>query len=110
MLCHCDACNYTFEASVLHSKYDVPRKCPACRKKTVGNRVPAVRAATNIEIADYWKIQKEIMEELSNQLIPDDDTVENDNGQEITSIRLGAAFKKKDNKIRIPGLNSETDS
>lgn len=72
MLCHCDACNYTFESSVLHSKYEIPRRCPACRKNKVGDHVPAVRAATNIEIADYWRIHKEMMEELSSQLISDD--------------------------------------
>ncbi|MCD7825925.1 MAG: hypothetical protein LUH14_08195 [Clostridiaceae bacterium] len=67
LICHCDACNYTFEAGVLHSKYEVPGRCPDCGKKTV-NGVAAVRAATDFEIADYWRIQKEIMEEISDEL------------------------------------------
>lgn len=89
MICHCDACNYTFESSVLRTKYEVPTRCPDCGKKTVGKHVPAVRTATEEEIADYWKIQKEIMEEISGQLVTaDDESTERYNGQNnINTLR-----------------------
>lgn len=68
MICHCDACNYTFEASILHSKYEVPTRCPDCGKKTVGVHMPAVRAATDIEIAEYEENQRIVMEELYEEM------------------------------------------
>ena len=64
MLCHCDVCNYTFEASVLNSKYEVPKKCPKCRKITARKGVPAVRAASEDEIAEYRQSQLDDMEEI----------------------------------------------
>lgn len=64
MLCHCDACNYTFESSVLSSKYQIPKKCPECRKITVSKGVPAVRAATEDEIAEYRRSHLDDMEEI----------------------------------------------
>lgn len=68
MICHCDACNYTFEASVLHSKYDVPGRCPDCGKKTVGKNVPAVRPATKDEVTEYEREQKIVMEEMCEEM------------------------------------------
>ncbi len=68
MICHCDACNYTFDASVLHGKDNIPTRCPDCGKKTVGYKVPAVRAASEEEVAEYIENQRLVMEELSEQL------------------------------------------
>lgn len=68
MICHCDACNYTFESSVLRTKYEVPTRCPDCGKKTVGKHMPAVRAATEDEIQEYEKEQRLVMEEMYEDL------------------------------------------
>ncbi|MCD7825480.1 MAG: hypothetical protein LUH14_05910 [Clostridiaceae bacterium] len=68
MICHCDACQYTFNADLFHSKYDIPRRCPDCGKKTVGNKVPAVRAATEKEIEEYREDQRMVMEEMYEEL------------------------------------------
>lgn len=68
MICHCDACNYTFNAAVLHSKYDIPTRCPDCGKKTIGKGVAAVRAATDDEITEYEQDQQIVMEELYKEL------------------------------------------
>ena len=77
MLCHCDACNYTFESSVRSSKYEIPKKCPECRKITVSKGVPAVRAATEDEIAEYRRNQLDDMEEIFDILNGEADGKEN---------------------------------
>lgn len=66
-LCTCDACRYTFNPAVYKSKYTIPKRCPDCGKMKVGDN-PAVRAATEAEIADYWRIQAEVVNELG--LVP----------------------------------------
>lgn len=58
MICFCDCCHYTFSASSL------PNRCPDCGKQ-IHNEKPAVRAATGKEIAEYERIQQELMEEAS---------------------------------------------
>ena len=63
LLCTCDACRYTFNPSVYHSKYRIPKQCPDCGKMKVDGR-PAVREATEAEIANYWRIQEEMINEL----------------------------------------------
>lgn len=78
MLCHCDACNYTFESSVRSSKYEIPKKCPECRKITVSKGVPAVRAATDEEAAEYMREQQIEMEEMFDCLndgLSDEDSI-----------------------------------
>lgn len=50
MILTCDKCRYTFSAQSL------PERCPDCGAF-------AVRPATDEEIADYNRIQKEIAEE-----------------------------------------------
>lgn len=78
MICTCDACHYTFNASVVsYSKYNIPKSCPDCGKKTIrtaNGAVPAVRAATEEEIAEYQKNLLEIMEEMVADMaeFPDD--------------------------------------
>ena len=86
MLCHCDACNYTFEASVFHSKYEIPKKCPKCRKKSLGKGTPAVRAATDEEAAEYVREQQTEMEEMFD--------------------RLNDGLSDKDNIIPFPGCRN----
>ncbi len=68
MICHCDACNYTFNADLLHSKYEVPRRCPDCGKQTVAKRVLAVRAATEEEIEEYRNNQRIVMDKIYKEL------------------------------------------
>lgn len=67
LLCTCDACHYTFNPSLYHSKFRIPKRCPDCGKMKVDGR-PAVREATEAETADYWRIQEEIINDLG--LIP----------------------------------------
>lgn len=76
MICHCDACNYTFDTLSLHSKEELPTRCPDCGKKTVGHRSPAVRAATEAEIAEYWEDQRHVLEEMSALLNTENGEVE----------------------------------
>ncbi len=68
MICHCDACNYTFESPGLPGKYEIPGRCPDCGKKTVCN-MPAVRAATEMEIKDYEANQQIVLKELYEESI-----------------------------------------
>lgn len=56
MICFCDCCHYTFSAASL------PDRCPDCGKQ-IHNGVPAVRAATAKEIADYERIRQELIKE-----------------------------------------------
>lgn len=63
LLCTCDACRYTFNPAIYHSKYPIPKRCPDCGKMKY-NDGPAVRLATETEIEDYWRIQAEMVEEL----------------------------------------------
>lgn len=85
MKCHCDACNYTFEASVFHSKYEIPKKCPKCRKITVSKGVPAVRTATEEEAAEYMNLQLEIMEAAYKGLTVEENR-ENDGGDNVITF------------------------
>ena len=87
MICHCDACHYTFNADLFHSKYDIPRRCPDCGKKTIGECVPAVRAATEREIEEYRENQRIVMEELSGQLVLDDAVEKNDGQENFNKLR-----------------------
>lgn len=52
----CNACHYCFTDSRL------PDRCPDCGKQTFQGD-PAVRTATEKEIADYIQIQKELENE-----------------------------------------------
>lgn len=58
MIFFCDCCHYTFSAASL------PDRCPDCGKQ-IHNEKPAVRAATTKEMAEYERIQQELMEEAS---------------------------------------------
>lgn len=73
MICHCDYCHYTFNADVIsRSKYHIPTRCPDCGKKvihTLSGSYPAVRAATEKEVADYYRIQREILDELAEEAV-----------------------------------------
>lgn len=60
MICFCGYCRYTFPADSL------PDRCPDCGRQ-IHNGEPAVRAATAKEIADYERIQQELMEEASEE-------------------------------------------
>lgn len=55
----CDACHFCFKASIL------PNCCPDCGKQMIGI-LPAVRMATNREIADYIRIREELDAEDEN--------------------------------------------
>lgn len=55
----CDACHFCFKASIL------PNRCPDCGKQMIGI-LPAVRMATEEEIADYVRIRKELVAEEGN--------------------------------------------
>ncbi len=72
VICHCDYCHYTFNADVIsYSKYHIPTRCPDCGKKvihTLSGSYPAVRAATEEEVADYYRIQREILEEMDENI------------------------------------------
>lgn len=67
MICHCDACNYIFNAAVIRSKYAVPTRCPSCGKKTVGYHMPAVRVATEDEIQEYENGQRLVLEKICEE-------------------------------------------
>ena len=56
---YCNACHYCFGADAL------PDRCPDCGKQ-IHNSSPAVRPATDQEIADYIRIQKEIKNDEKN--------------------------------------------
>lgn len=58
MIFFCDCCHYTFSAASL------PDRCPDCGKQIYSDN-PAVRAATAKEIAEYERIQQELIEEAS---------------------------------------------
>lgn len=58
MICFCDCCHYTFSAASL------PDRCPDCDKQ-IHNEKPAIRVATAKEIAEYERIQQELMAEAS---------------------------------------------
>lgn len=58
MIFFCDCYHYTFSAASL------PDRCPDCGKQ-IYNDMPAVRAATAKEIAEYERIHQELMEEAS---------------------------------------------
>lgn len=66
MIYHCDNCNYTFGSSILRNKYVIPTRCPDCGKQTARDGMPAVRAATEDEIASYEEDQRVIMAELAD--------------------------------------------
>lgn len=51
MICHCDACHYTFEAAHFHCEFGVP----------------AVRTATEEEIEEYIEEQQVVMEDLAEE-------------------------------------------
>ncbi|MCI5511374.1 MAG: hypothetical protein MR436_13335 [Eubacterium sp.] len=55
----CDACHFCFKASIF------PGRCPDCGKRMIGI-LPAVRMATNREIADYIRIREELDAEDGN--------------------------------------------
>lgn len=78
LICHCDACNYTFNASVLPPAHDqkrcIPYRCPDCGKISVhigSGTVPAVREATEAEIAEYYENQRIILGEIAAGVIDD---------------------------------------
>lgn len=52
----CDACRFTFTA------HSLPVSCPDCGKASYNGR-QAVRAATSVEIKEYFKIRRELAEE-----------------------------------------------
>lgn len=53
---YCKICHYTFPAGKF------PERCPDCGKQMLKDK-SAIRPATEKEIADYHKIQKEIENE-----------------------------------------------
>lgn len=64
MICTCDNCHYTFSADAL------PHSCPDCGKEKINRRIetqiissPAVREASEAEIAWYEQAQKELAAE-----------------------------------------------
>lgn len=67
LLCTCEACHYTFNPSLYHSKFRIPKRCPNCGKMKVDGRT-AVREATEEEIEEYKRVQEEMVEEMG--LIP----------------------------------------
>lgn len=61
MICTCDNCHYTFASDTL------PLSCPDCGKASINRRIdtriisaPAVREATNAEVAWYEETQKDL--------------------------------------------------
>lgn len=63
MICHCEACNYTFNSFQYPQncgKEDVPERCPDCGRAYIVSNRPAVRKATLSEVADYNRFQKEV--------------------------------------------------
>lgn len=75
MICICDACHYIFNAELVsHSKYEIPKRCPDCGKMVVHTETgttPAVRAATDAEIAEYERYQREILREIAERIYND---------------------------------------
>jgi len=62
MICQCDCCHYTFDTASYHMAEQLPDRCPDCGKQMLQG-YPAVRTATEAEITDYRRIQKELKEE-----------------------------------------------
>ena len=84
LICHCDACNYTFNASALppanrqttaHSqKRCIPHRCPDCGKMSIHigfDTAPAVREATEAEIAEYYENRRIVLDEIAAGVIDD---------------------------------------
>ena len=58
MICVCDACKYAFQ----YEGDSLPSRCPDCgHTQHMGH--PAIRKAEAEEIAEYWRIQKELEDE-----------------------------------------------
>ena len=77
MICTCDNCHYTFTANAL------PLSCPDCGKETVNRRMdtriissPAVRVATDAEIAWYEQAQKELAAEQNADALREQMTID----------------------------------
>ena len=54
----CDACKYAFQCE----GRSLPHRCPDCGQAQYCGH-PAVRKAATEEIAEYWRIQKELEKE-----------------------------------------------
>ena len=61
-ICTCENCHFTFRYPLL------PLACPDCGKD-------AVRLATEKEVADYWRMQEIIKEEIRLGLYPVGNTI-----------------------------------
>ena len=61
-ICTCENCRFTFRYPLL------PLACPDCGKY-------AVRLATEKEVADYWRMQEIIKEEIRLGLYPVGNTI-----------------------------------
>lgn len=58
-ICICEACKYAFQ----YEGSQIPSRCTDCgQTQYMGH--PSIRKATKEEIADYWRIQKELEKEL----------------------------------------------
>ena len=68
MICTCDACHYTFNATAIsHSKDKIPKRCPDCGKMVIHTdhgSISAVRAATDAEIKEYNDYLRELMNKM----------------------------------------------
>lgn len=57
-ICVCEACKYSFQ----YEGRRLPSRCPDCgHTQHMGH--PAIRKAVTEEIAEYWRIQKELEKE-----------------------------------------------
>ena len=58
MICVCDACKYSFQ----YEGCSLPSRCPDFgHTQHIGH--PAIRKAATEEIAEYWRMQKELEKE-----------------------------------------------